>query len=117
MCKEFSVRPHLKEQQHWSPASEGIGTAFANQLAAEGMNLVRIARRKERLLKKLLSSGKALTIENFIDATKNLDTIDLGIQTKLVFSKTSHQASHAVWSTIIKDNKIVPLENWVMLAQ
>src|SRR6185437_16551894 len=30
-------------------ASEGIGAAFANYLAAEGMNLILIARRKEPL--------------------------------------------------------------------
>jgi len=67
------------------------------------------------LVRGLQKTGKELTVEKFIATIESLTTLNFGTQTAIGFSKTDHQASHTVWPTIIKNEKIIPLKNWVML--
>jgi branched-chain amino acid transport system substrate-binding protein len=51
-----------------------------------------------------------LTREGVIDALEALGQFDLGLGIPLRLSPTEHQASHAVWPTIIRGGRIVPFD-------
>ena len=50
-----------------------------------------------------------ITRERLIDALQSAP-IDIGIGAPLRYSKTEHQGSHQVWLTVIRNQKIVPLD-------
>ncbi|WP_216825463.1 ABC transporter substrate-binding protein [Kiloniella sp. EL199] len=48
--------------------------------------------------------------ENIIDAIENLGEFEIGIGRKLYYDRESHQASHKVWSTTLRQGKFVPFD-------
>jgi ABC-type branched-subunit amino acid transport system substrate-binding protein len=69
-----------------------------------------------RVLEKALGSIRdEPSREAITSALERLDTFDLGIGEKLHLDADSHQASHAVWPTVIRDGRAIPFA-WSELA-
>ncbi len=50
--------------------------------------------------------------ENIIDALENLGEFQIGTGEKLFYDKNNHQASHRVWSTLLREGTFVPF-SWI----
>jgi ABC-type branched-subunit amino acid transport system substrate-binding protein len=57
----------------------------------------------------------SLDREAIIDALESLGTFDIGLGVPLVLGPTEHQACHTVWPTMIRGDRVVPLE-WSELS-
>lgn len=55
-----------------------------------------------------------LTREGIIDVFENMKDVDIGIDTKISFSKTNHNALHKSWLMIYKNGELVPID-WSQL--
>ena len=62
------------------------------------------------LIRALRTVGGPITREAVVDALEKLGEFDLGIGTSLRLGPADHQASHAVWPTVIRDGKITPFD-------
>jgi branched-chain amino acid transport system substrate-binding protein len=51
-----------------------------------------------------------LTREAIVDALEKLGQFDIGLGEPLNLSPNEHQASHRIWSTILKDGGFVPFQ-------
>jgi ABC-type branched-subunit amino acid transport system substrate-binding protein len=60
-------------------------------------------------------SGAAASPDSFITALENGAPFDLGLGAQHMLSRTEHQFSHRVWSTVIRGGKLVPLASWRQL--
>ncbi len=60
-------------------------------------------------LKKAAASHK-LTREGIIDTFESMNKIDLGIGVSIICSKTDHSGIDALWITVYKEGKFIPLE-------
>jgi branched-chain amino acid transport system substrate-binding protein len=56
------------------------------------------------------------TRESIVDALEGLGDFDLGLGNRLKLGKDAHQASHAIWPTILANGTFVPLK-WSDLAE
>ncbi|MBI3418235.1 MAG: ABC transporter substrate-binding protein [Verrucomicrobia bacterium] len=56
------------------------------------------------------------TREGVVAALEGLDEFDPGLGKKLKLGPTDHQASHAIWPTILKDGAFVPF-SWTTIKQ
>jgi len=62
-------------------------------------------------------SGPGATPDSFITAIESGAPFDLGLGTTHALSRTEHQFSHQVWSTVIRGGKLVPLTSWRQLRE
>lgn len=69
----------------------------------------------EILIKALRSADAPTTRESTVDALEALGWFDIGLGNPLHLSPADHQASHAVWPTIIRDGAVHPFD-WDALA-
>jgi len=61
-------------------------------------------------------AGAGATPDTMITALESGAAFDLGLGARHALSKTEHQFSHQVWSTVIRHGKLVPLAAWRTLA-
>ena len=61
-----------------------------------------------------LKKAPAMTREGVIDGLESLSGLDVGIGVPVSYSATSHQASHKVWPTVIRNGQYETL-NWADL--
>ena len=61
-----------------------------------------------------LKKAPAMTREGVIDGLESLSGLDVGIGVHVSYSATSHQASHKVWPTVIRNGQYETL-NWADL--
>jgi branched-chain amino acid transport system substrate-binding protein len=66
-----------------------------NHLSLEGWISARL------LIEGLQRAGKALTTDALIDALEGIRSLDVGLGAPLGFGPSEHQASHAVWGTVL----------------
>ena len=66
------------------------------------------------LLRAMQSTKGELTRETLIDSLEGLGTFDIGLGTTLKLSPSEHQASHAVWPTIIRQGRVESFD-WTQL--
>lgn len=66
------------------------------------------------LLKAIAAAPGVPNRETLIDSLESLGTFDLGMGNELALSKETHQASHSVWPTIIRNGTIEPCD-WSLL--
>lgn len=57
-----------------------------------------------------------ITRESIVTALESLGTFDIGLGVPLALGPDKHQACHRVWPTVIRGDKVVPLE-WSELAK
>jgi ABC-type branched-subunit amino acid transport system substrate-binding protein len=62
------------------------------------------------LIRALKTADTTLTRDAVVDALERLGEFDLGIGIPLQLSRAEHQASHAVWPTVLRGGKITSLE-------
>ena len=60
----------------------------------------------------LTIAGPNATVEDLIDVFESGDPIDLGIGRTHRLSQHEHQLSHEIWPTMIRDRRLVPLDDW-----
>ncbi len=65
----------------------------------------------------LEKAGKDLTRQSFRSTADSMLDVDLGLESKLNFSATDHQAFDAVYFTIIKDGKYVEIKDWTTVKR
>ncbi len=66
-----------------------------------------------KLLVEILEQlGPNPTREQIPEAVESIQNLDLGINTPVSFGPEQHQGSNTVYYTTVKDNQIVPLEEW-----
>jgi ABC-type branched-subunit amino acid transport system substrate-binding protein len=63
------------------------------------------------LVEGLKNAGSTPTRESLVDAIEGLHNLDIGIGVPIDYSPANHQASHAVWPTVIRNGKYTAL-NW-----
>lgn len=61
------------------------------------------------LLTAMRKKSTKLTREGIVTALEQVGKVDLGLGVPLELSSTEHQASHAVWPTVIRNHRVVPL--------
>jgi branched-chain amino acid transport system substrate-binding protein len=61
------------------------------------------------LLRALRTIDGPVDRESLIDALEELRSFDIGLEERLELSASAHQACHAVWPTVIRENRIEPL--------
>lgn len=64
----------------------------------------------------LRKAGPSPTRESIITALESLRGVDIGLGIPITFSPAEHQASKAIWPTIIRNGKFTPLK-WESLTQ
>lgn len=67
------------------------------------------------LLTAMRKKSTVLTREGIVTALEQVGKVDLGLGVPLELSSTEHQACHAVWPTVIRNHRVVPLR-WDELA-
>ncbi|WP_218044893.1 ABC transporter substrate-binding protein [Kiloniella majae] len=65
----------------------------------------------EILIKAMNNIEEQPNRENIIDALENLGNFEIGLGHKLYYDRENHQASHRVWSTILRQGEFIPF-NW-----
>lgn len=68
------------------------------------------------LFKALKGIQGDLTREAVVDALENLGSFDIGLDQRLHLGASSHQASHRIWPTVLKNGRAVPF-SWEELAE
>ncbi|MBI1247478.1 ABC transporter substrate-binding protein [bacterium] len=63
------------------------------------------------LLHSMDSISGPVTREGIVDSFERISDFDIGLGVPLHFSELDHQASNAVWPTVIRNGEIVPM-NW-----
>ncbi|WP_018916584.1 ABC transporter substrate-binding protein [Vreelandella zhanjiangensis] len=63
----------------------------------------------------LKSAGEQPDRESIVDGLLSLGNIDIGLEEPLMLNPDNHQASHAVWPTIIRNGHFEPV-NWSSLT-
>lgn len=91
------VREYRQALARYAPAVPPSFIALEGYLSAKA------------LVEGLRRASPNLTRERLIDVMESAP-LDIGIGTPLRYSKTEHQGSHAVWMTVIRDQKFVPLD-------
>lgn len=91
------VREYRQALARYAPAVPPSFIALEGYLSAKA------------LVEGLRRASPSITRERLIDVMESAP-LDIGIGTPLRYSKTEHQGSHAVWMTVIRDQKFVPLD-------
>lgn len=84
-------------------------TAIPSSGKLEGYIAARI------FIRALETVGGVPTRENIVDALEGLGKFDIGTGEPIELGREEHQASHRVWTTILKEGAFVPLQ-WKELA-
>ena len=64
----------------------------------------------------LKAAGVKPTRASIVETLEGLNNLDIGIGIQIHYSKTNHQASHQIWSTIIKNGQYITLD-WAELKK
>jgi len=91
------VREYRQALARYAPAVPPSFIALEGYLSAKA------------LVEGLRRASPNITRERLIDVMESAP-LDIGIGTPLRYSQTEHQGSHAVWMTVIRDQKFVPLD-------
>lgn len=65
----------------------------------------------------LEKTGKELTRQSFVETADSCSNLDIGLEPKVTFSSTDHQAFDAVYFTVIKDGKYVEISDWTTVKK